>query len=140
MKEWWKGAAGGFSNAEKSGRVSTRRSPGTASPSACNAATRAAICARWFRRRGLGGKLGSPSGIFQFRNGWQCSFLGADLKTSLPRHLPFASSEKIIELVTRGGGFKDQEARLMLDQGIEKGRGGVFLELTEEQFAKLKSK
>lgn len=74
---------------------------------------------------------------FQFRNGWQCSFLEADLKTSLPRHLHFASSQKLVELFARGGGFKDQEARLMLDQGIEKGRGGVFLSLTDEQYAKL---
>lgn len=39
----------------------------------------------------------------------------------------------------RGGGFKDQEARLMLEQGIAMGKGGVFLSLTEEQSAKLKS-
>ena len=38
----------------------------------------------------------------------------------------------------RGGGFPDQESRLMLNQGIEKGRGGVFLNLTEEQYSKLK--
>jgi hypothetical protein len=75
---------------------------------------------------------------FQLHDGWDCQFLEADLKTSLHRHLHFTSSEKIVELVARGGGFKDQEARLMLDQGIEKGRGGVFLELTEEQYEKLK--
>jgi hypothetical protein len=75
---------------------------------------------------------------FQFRDGWDCSFLEADLKTSLHRHLSFASAEKIVELVARGGGFRDQESRLMLDQGIEKGRGGVFLSLTDEQYAKLK--
>jgi hypothetical protein len=36
------------------------------------------------------------------------------------------------------GGFIDQEARLMLDQGISKGRGGLFLNLTEEQYARLR--
>jgi hypothetical protein len=30
------------------------------------------------------------------------------------------------------------EARLMLEQGIETGRGGVFLKLTPEQYARLK--
>jgi hypothetical protein len=75
---------------------------------------------------------------FQLRDGWDCSFLEADLKTSLHRHLRFTSSKKIVELVERGGGLKDQEARMMLNQGIEKGRGGVFLELTEEQYRKLK--
>jgi hypothetical protein len=73
---------------------------------------------------------------FQYRAGWDCQFLEADLKTSLGRHLTFKSSEKIVELVERGGGFKDQEARMMLDQGIEKGRGGVFLDLT--QYRKLR--
>jgi hypothetical protein len=38
----------------------------------------------------------------------------------------------------RGGGFPDQESRMMLNQGIEIGRGGVFLSLTEEQYSKLK--
>ena len=70
--------------------------------------------------------------------GWHCQFLEADLKTPLPRKLHFTSSDKIIELVERAGGFKDQESRLMLNQGISMGRGGVFLSLTEEQYAKLK--
>jgi hypothetical protein len=32
----------------------------------------------------------------------------------------------------------DQESRLMLDQGIVMGRGGVFLSLTDEQYKRLK--
>jgi len=75
---------------------------------------------------------------FQDRHGWQCQFLESDLKTPLPRKLHFTSPDKIVELVERGGGFKDQESRLMLEQGISMGRGGVFLSLTEEQYAKLK--
>jgi hypothetical protein len=75
---------------------------------------------------------------FQDRHGWQCQFLEADLQTPLPRKLHFKSSDKIIELVERGGGFKDQESRLMLDQGIAIGRGGVFLNLTNEQYNGLK--
>jgi hypothetical protein len=68
---------------------------------------------------------------FQDRNGWQCQFLEADLKTPLPRKLHFTSPDKIIEIVERGGGLRDQESRLMLQQGISMGRGGVFLSLTE---------
>ena len=49
-----------------------------------------------------------------------------------------ASSEKIVELVERGGGFPDQNSRMMVKQDIEKGRGGVFLNLTAEQYGKLK--
>lgn len=75
---------------------------------------------------------------FQDRNGWHCQFLEADLKTPLPRQFHFKSSNKIVELVQRGGGFPDQESRMMLEQGIEKGRGGVFLNLTKEQYEKLK--
>lgn len=71
---------------------------------------------------------------FQDRHGWQCQFLESDLKTPLPRRLRFTSSEKIVEMVERGGGIKDQESRLMLQQGIAMGRGGIFLYLTEEQY------
>jgi hypothetical protein len=50
---------------------------------------------------------------FQFRNGWNCQFLEEDLKTSLPRKLRFASSNKVVQLVERTGGLTDQESRLM---------------------------
>jgi hypothetical protein len=75
---------------------------------------------------------------FMDRRGWHCQFLEADLQTPLPRRLHFVSPDKIIELVERAGGFKDQESRLMLEQGIATGRGGMFLSLSEEQYAKLK--
>jgi len=75
---------------------------------------------------------------FQCRNGWRCQFLEVDLKTSLPRKLHFASSDKIIGLVQRGGGIADQDGWLMLGQDVEKRRGGVFLNLTLEQCSKLK--
>jgi hypothetical protein len=77
---------------------------------------------------------------FMDRQGWQCQFLEADLQTPLPKRLHFASSDKVVELVEHAGGFADQESRLMLEQGISMGRGGVFLNLTEEQYAKLKRK
>lgn len=75
---------------------------------------------------------------FQLRDGWRCQFLETDLKTSLPRKLHFASSDKLIQLIERAGGFTDQDARSMVNHGIEMGRGGIFLKLTEEQYAKLK--
>jgi hypothetical protein len=75
---------------------------------------------------------------FQCRNGWHCQFLEQDLKTALPRKLHFTSADKVIELVERGGGLTDQESRQMLNQAIATGRGGVFLSLTEEQYAKLR--
>ncbi len=74
---------------------------------------------------------------FQCRNGWHCQFLEADLKTALPLKLHFIPSDKTIELVRRGGGFADQEGKLTLNRAIKMGRGGVFLNLTPEQYAKL---
>lgn len=44
----------------------------------------------------------------------------------------------MIDLVERAGGFTDQDARLMVNQGIEMGRGGIFLTLTAERYEKLK--
>ena len=76
---------------------------------------------------------------FQCRYGWQCQFLEDDLKAPLPRKLHFASPDKVVELVERGGGLSNQESRQALDQAIEIGRGGVFLSLTAEQYAKLKA-
>jgi hypothetical protein len=77
---------------------------------------------------------------FQCRDGWHCQFLEADLKTALPRKLRFASPDKLIELIERGGGFTDQDTRLAVNHGIEMGRGGIFLKLTEEQYAKLRKR
>jgi hypothetical protein len=73
---------------------------------------------------------------FQCRYGWHCQFMEQDLKTPLARKLHFKSAEKVIELVVRGGGLSNLESRQALDQAIEIGRGGVFLSLTEEQYAK----
>jgi hypothetical protein len=77
---------------------------------------------------------------FQCRNGWHCQFMESDLKTPLPKKLHFSSERKVIELVERGGGLPDQESRAMLNQAIETGRGGLFLNLTQEQYARLKAR
>ena len=76
---------------------------------------------------------------FQCRCGWHCQFLEEDLQTPLPRKLRFTSSGKVVELVERGGGLSNLESRKALEQAIEIGRGGVFLSLTGEQYAKLKA-
>jgi hypothetical protein len=48
--------------------------------------------------------------------------------------------ESQVELIERAGGFTDQETRLMVNQGIGMGRGGIFLRLTEEQYATLRKR
>jgi hypothetical protein len=75
---------------------------------------------------------------FMFRKGWQVQFLEADLKTPLPRNLAFADPEKIRELARRGEAWGDAESRQMLENAIENGRGGCYLRLTPEQYARLR--
>jgi hypothetical protein len=77
---------------------------------------------------------------FMHRDGWYCQFLEADLKTPLPKKLTFEHSQKIIELAERVGYSMHLEERQSLDHGIENGRGGIWLLLTEEQYTKLKGK
>lgn len=76
--------------------------------------------------------------FFQFRQGWQVQFCEADLKTALPRKLTFTDPEKIRELARRGEAWGDSESRQMLEHAIETGRGGVYLRLTPDQYARLR--
>ena len=75
---------------------------------------------------------------FMLWDGWYCQFLEADLKTALPRTFTFAIPEKIVELAERGRGLKDLATKQALEHGIQKGRGGIYLHLTLEQYNKLK--
>ena len=75
---------------------------------------------------------------FFFHQGWYVQFLEADLKTPLPRTFNFTDSEKIKELAKRGEAWGDSESRQMLEHAIETGRGGVYLRLTPEQYARLR--
>jgi hypothetical protein len=69
---------------------------------------------------------------------WFCQSLEADTKTPLPRKLNFADPEKIRELVRRGEAWGDLESKRALEHGIERGRGGVWLRLTPDQYARLR--
>jgi len=75
---------------------------------------------------------------FFLREGWQVSFLEADAKTPLPRKLNFSDPEKIRELARRGEAWGNLETKQALEHGIETGRGGVWLRLTPEQYARLR--
>lgn len=74
---------------------------------------------------------------FMQRKGWRCQFLEADLRTALPRKLEFSDARKLYEIAARGGCNMNLEGRQAIEHGIEIGRGGVWLELTEDQYAKL---
>lgn len=68
-----------------------------------------------------------------------CQFLEEDLKTPLPRRLYFRDPEKIRSIVEKVDNFANLQDRQALDYGLEIGRGGVWLQLTEEQYRRLKS-
>ena len=74
---------------------------------------------------------------FFLRSGWYVSFLEPDLKTPLARAFNFADPDKIRDLARRGGALDTLEGKQMLDQAVETGRGGLFLNLTEDQYRKL---
>ena len=75
---------------------------------------------------------------FMHREGWYCQFLEEDLKTPLPCKITVADPAKLIEMAEHGGYRVNLEGRQALDNAIENGRGGIWLELTEEQYGKLK--
>jgi hypothetical protein len=75
---------------------------------------------------------------FQCRKGWYVQFLECDLKTSLRRTVTFASEDKLIEMAERGKANLNLESRAAIRHGIETGRGGFYLNLTHEQYSRLK--
>lgn len=74
---------------------------------------------------------------FFLRSVWHCQFLEPDLKTPLPRKLNFRSAEKIHQLAERSATSLNLEARQSIDHAIAIGRGGIWLELNQEQYEKL---
>jgi hypothetical protein len=75
---------------------------------------------------------------FMQRQGWHCQFLEEDLKTPLPKRLAFLSQDILLELARRGGAVLNLESEQAMRHGIEIGRGGVWLNLNEGQYRKLK--
>src|SRR5438309_692978 len=74
---------------------------------------------------------------FVHRAGWVCQFVEEDLKTPLPRKVHFRDDQKVREIARRGGASLNLETLQAFDHGIEIGRGGIWLELSEEQYRKL---
>jgi hypothetical protein len=75
---------------------------------------------------------------FSFRQGWFCQFWEEDRKTCLPRKVMLADDRKLLELVKRGGFTLNISGRQAIEEAIRKKRGGVWLDLTAEQYAKLR--
>ena len=74
---------------------------------------------------------------FMRADGWYCQFLEQDLKTSARKPL-LSSPEKILDLARRGGADMKLEDIQAIEYAIATGRGSLWLNLTEEQYRKLK--
>ncbi len=75
---------------------------------------------------------------FEYQKAWHVDFLDEDLRTRLPRRFTFQNPDKILQMIERGGGFKDSEHRMFMTHAIHLGRGGTYLTLTDEQYKKLR--
>ena len=76
---------------------------------------------------------------FMFRKGWYCQFFEEDMRTPLPRKLTVADDRKIWEMAKRGGFTLNIAGRQEIEEALRKGRGGIWLDLTREQYAKLRT-
>jgi hypothetical protein len=76
--------------------------------------------------------------VFFYRSGWYVQFLLADAKTPVPRTLNFKDPEKIREIARRGEALETEDQQEEFERKIENGRGGVPLNLTPEQYRKLR--
>ena len=72
------------------------------------------------------------------QGGWYCQFLEKDLKTPLRRKLHFHDFQKVVDLAKRGGAEFTAAVRREIEEGMENGRGSVWLNLKHEQYAKLR--
>jgi hypothetical protein len=61
-----------------------------------------------------------------------------DLKTPLPRQFTFQDADTLRELARLGEALGTLEQKQALEQAIEMGRGGLYLRLTPEQYARLR--
>jgi hypothetical protein len=75
---------------------------------------------------------------FMHGKDWYCQFLEADLKTSLPRKVRFQDKDQLIAFARRGGCDRNLVVQQPFEHDLSIGRGGIWLELTEAQYRRLK--
>ena len=76
---------------------------------------------------------------FRYWNAWDVIFFNTDrMRTALPRKARFSTDEALIEFARRAGGCRTLEDKKILDMMIKRKSGEITLELTEEQYAKLR--
>jgi hypothetical protein len=74
---------------------------------------------------------------FKYLQGWFCEFFDEDLEAALPRTVLLRDERKLFEMLKRGGFTLNISGRQEIEAAIRKGCGGVWLDLTREQYAKL---
>lgn len=67
---------------------------------------------------------------------WNYRFIDSGLSVLGPVRRT-RDSETIRGFAERGGGLPTQEAKLMLDYGLSQGKGGLYLDLSDEQYSAL---
>ena len=72
--------------------------------------------------------------------GWSVSFLEQDARTPLPRKFVFQDSAKVMEMAMRGGADSMSADRQAIHYALGVGRGSTWLNLTRDQYAKLKTR
>jgi hypothetical protein len=75
---------------------------------------------------------------FELRQHWHVSFLEVGLERELPRKFTFESPGKILALARKGEAWGTLENRQALERAIAAGKGGCYLRLTPEQYARLR--
>jgi len=75
---------------------------------------------------------------FFHNDGWVVQFLEPDMKTPVGRIRRLCDVSKVRELIDRTPTKLDLAAKQALEQAISIRRGGMFLELTGDQYRKLK--
>ena len=77
--------------------------------------------------------------LFRANNGWHVSFLESDLTNSPLRPLTFVDPEDVRDLARRGHALETSQARALFDYELGRGGGGIYLQLTPEQYSKLRN-
>ena len=76
---------------------------------------------------------------FTYRKGWHVCFFDSDRnRRQLPRLAFFNSDEAMVEFTRRAGGPKTLEDRNILAMMIQNKSGEITLELTDDQYDKLR--
>src|ERR1700677_1530183 len=74
---------------------------------------------------------------YMLRDGWSVQFLEPDLKTPVGRIRQLGNVDKVKELIARTPTRLDLAAKQAIEHAIARGRGGIYLDLTGEQYRKL---